>query len=92
MCEIAREAVVIENIYPDLAKFPNDFCGVEFRELQYINLSDENASLMGRGALSRRADCNSLWPTSDSLLAEGVIYPRPIKESKDLFNAPGVDG
>src|SRR5262249_34683995 len=45
IAELARETIVIEGLYHDVARLGLDFCGVAFINAQSINLADQKASL-----------------------------------------------
>jgi hypothetical protein len=85
----ARETVLIESLFHNVTKLGPDFCGVQFVNVQLVNLADEHASLRGRGI--RISPSGLAW-----LMAEfGFGYPtritpEKISEGVDIFDTTRV--
>lgn len=83
----AREAVMIEGLYPLGKLYDENFCGVQFITQQRINLAEEDASLIGRGT---RLSPNGLkWIMREFEFAshEGLLFPEPMTSTRDVYQA-----
>ena len=92
MARIAKEAIVIEALYPNRARFGPRFCGVEFVDCQRINLADEDASLSGRGTRLSPSGLSWLMKEFGFESVEGLLYPVLTKSTKDVYNDDPVTG
>ncbi len=82
---MANESVVIEGLYHHKEKLGLDFCGVQFVDIQTMNLADENASVVGRGT---RISPNGLaWIMKEFGFGESeLLKPEPIINTVDVYN------
>jgi hypothetical protein len=85
----AREQVIFENMYPDKVSASSKFCGVKFTGAQTINLGSENASLRGRGSLISPRGMRFLMKGFSFKSPDGLLYPKPIESSTDVYNVRG---
>jgi SAM-dependent methyltransferase len=88
---VARETVIVESMYPPIAITNPHFSGVEFISYQHINLADENASLEGRGSRLSPKGFGFIMEEF-GFVTEGLISPRKITESVDVYNRFDVAG
>jgi SAM-dependent methyltransferase len=92
MCARARETVTLECIYPYGFRFREDFMGVQFLNNSDINLADENASLVGRGARISPSGLQFIMKDFGFESKEGQLRPAPITGSTDVYNSMNVRG
>lgn len=85
--ELARETIVIDSLYHDRLKLGDDFVGVQFRTQQTVNLADEHASLVGRGA-SLSPQGLQFVMGGFGFVSDGVLHPKPITSHMDIYHLP----
>lgn len=87
---MARETVVIESQFHDYIKLGENFCGVEFRKRQGINLSDENATLIGRGSRLSPKGLSFIMREFGFVSKEGPLKTKPLQNQLDTYQIPPI--
>ncbi len=82
---LSREYIAVEGIYPRI-EHPEVFCGVTFIKTQPINLADQNASVVGRGALISPKGMEWLMEEFGFSAPESIIRPRAVTDIPDIYN------
>lgn len=84
----AREIVAIEGAYPHGHEATPDFCGVQFRDDQEINLARKHESAVGRGTRLSPKGLQWVMREFGFQSRSGVILPAPVTQGPDQFNSP----
>jgi SAM-dependent methyltransferase len=84
--EVCRSILAVEGLYPSGYLNTPDFCGVQFRKRQLVNLADKNASAVGRGTRISPSGLKWLMAEFGFRAPYGIIKPRAITDVPDIYN------